>query len=262
LADRRRAAVLCAAGALALSAAAGARAEHYYVPPADGPAVENPCGDERAKGLDCPDLKMAKPRGMSVDHNLLRAETNIESRGRGPMQIRGNRSGRRRMDVKQIVHKRGHGVLRLPTHAILIFYSVPGQGRYWKMHHAASMELHEVEDDGDIGELVRRGPKLNYCLRDLQRTRHLHRSPHRRRFPGCSQDPHIKHRTLGTSVGWSDIYPASYDKNWVNVHGLHGCFWFVNRADPENYLYESDELNNAAARKVRLPARGGHVRRC
>ena len=58
---------------------------------------------------------------------------------------------------------------------------------------------------------------------------------------------------LGTSVGWSDVYPSTYYEQDVDVSGLHGCFalWMV--ADPYNELWESDDTDNASMVTVRLP---------
>ncbi|MCW2987180.1 MAG: hypothetical protein JWM24_118 [Solirubrobacterales bacterium] len=250
------------AAATALAAAATGAALAYYVPPADGPEVSNPCGDERATELACPDLKMAKPSGLYLTGNKLHATSNLRSRGKGPMEIRGKRTGPRTMRVNQVIYKLGRGKLQLPTNGHLVLYYVPGQGPYWKFHHAASFELRTVGSDGDPDELVRVGPKINYCLRDLTHTDPGKGSPAHPVYPGCSQNPREKYRTLGTSPGWSDIYPASYDKNWISVGGLHGCFWFIQRADPENYLYESNEINNAGMRKIHLPPKGGRVHGC
>ena len=63
--------------------------------------------------------------------------------------------------------------------------------------------------------------------------------------------------TLGTSVGWSDIYPSDYDHQWINVTGLRGCFAFVLRVDPKGLLVEMNERNNVSQRIVRLPYRRG-----
>jgi hypothetical protein len=257
---RQRAALAASAALLALPAIALSTAAAYYVPPDNGPQVANPCGDERAVELRCPDLMMAKPSGLYLTGSRLHATSNLRSRGKGPLEVRGKRTGRRTMRANQVIYKLGRGKLHLPTNGHLVLYNVPGQGPYWKFHHAASFELRTVGSDGDPDELVRVGPKINYCLRDLARTKPSPGSPKHRHYPGCSQNPHEKHRTLGTSVGWSDIYPASYDKQWISVSGLHGCFWFIHRADPENYLYESNELNNAGMRKISL--HHGHLGRC
>ena len=51
------------------------------------------------------------------------------------------------------------------------------------------------------------------CLRDLERTKPMSRSPGHRVYPGCNQDPGRQRVRLGTSVGWSDIYPAETTAN-------------------------------------------------
>ena len=62
--------------------------------------------------------------------------------------------------------------------------------------------------------------------------------------------------TLGTSVGWSDVYPSTYHEQYMNVTGLRGCFAYVHVADPKNGIYESNEDNNEGETIVRLPWRG------
>ena len=102
---------------------------------------------------------------------------------------------------------------------------------------------------------MRTGPKLNYCLRDLERTRPAGARP-ATPLPRLQPKPLPGRVTLGTSVGWSDIYPADYTKQWIKVKGLRGCFAFVMRVDPHNLLYESNERDNTSRRLVRLPFRG------
>ena len=68
--------------------------------------------------------------------------------------------------------------------------------------------------------------------------------------------------TLGTSVGWSDVYPSTYHEQWINVNGRRGCFAYVHVADPKNGIYESNEDNNEGETIVRLPWRGSGLRGC
>ena len=227
----------------------------------------NPCLGEHRKRLRCPDLQMGIPEDMFVTRSprgrvLLHATNNIKSRGKGPAMLRGRRSGRFEMKARQHIYRVDGTRKVVDTGAELYFYFIPGQGRYWKFHNAARFELWSLDADGHRDKLVRTGAKQNYCLRDLKHTRPDKRSPRRAVFPGCSQNPRAKGVTLGTSVGWSDIYPSTYDKQWISVSGLSGCFWFIHRADPENYLYESNELNNAGMRKIHLPPQGGRVHSC
>jgi hypothetical protein len=222
----------------------------------------NPCQSPRAAHLLCPNLRIGAPAEIYVQRSggrvLLRATSNVKSRGRGPIELRGIRDGRRSMRVNQRIYRVGGGHVDLRTRASLRFTDVGSYfgGRYWKVHQLARFELWSVDPRHRLLRRVRTGPKLNYCLRDLERTRPGRRSPSGAHYPGCSQDPFQHRVTLGTSVGWSDVYPAGYSKQWVAVKGLRGCFAFVMRVDPQNLLYESNERDNSARRLVHLPFQG------
>ncbi len=224
--------------------------------------VANPCEGPEASHLLCPNLRIGRPSELYVERHdgmlLLRATSDVMSRGRGPMELRGHRDGWRRMRVNQRIHRKGGGRLVLRTGASLRFTEVGAYfgGGYWKVHQLARFELRRVGPEGNAGPVIRTGPKLNYCLRDLERTRPGRRSPSARHYPGCNQDPYTDAVTLGTSVGWSDIYPADYDKQWIDVSGLRGCFAFAMTVDPKHLLFESNERDNTSRRLVRLPYRG------
>ena len=246
---------LCAVGALALVAA-----------PA-GAAGESPCEGPEAADLLCPDFRVGPAADLYVEHRgsgghgrtLLHAANDIRSRGRGPIELRGQLYKRNWMRANQAIYRVGGGVRIFRSEAKLHFYNVGSQwgGSYWKMHDPLSMEIWTLDEQRQPLQRVRKGPKVFYCLRDLQRTRAMTRSPSAFVYPGCSQDPGRKRVRLGTSVGWSDIYPAEYDRQWVNVGGLRGCFAYVMRVDPENLLFEENDHNNRSVRIVRLPYRDG-----
>jgi len=233
--------------------------------PATASAAEadNPCIGPGAKHLLCPNLRIAKPSELYVErtgggHVLLRATSDVESRGRGPMELRGRRNGWHSMRVNQRIYKAGGGHLTVPSRVTLRFTNVGSYwgGAYWKVHQLAHFDLLRVRGDGSLGPIVRTSPKLNYCLRDLEHTRPGRRSPSSRHYPGCRQDPYIDHDVLGTSVGWSDIYPAAYSKQWINVAGLRGCFAYRMTVDPKEVLFESNENDNTSQVLVRLPYPG------
>ena len=231
-------------------------------PASAAPAAGNPCQGPEARRFLCPNLRIGKPAEIYVerrgDRTLLRATSNVKSRGRGPLELHGHRNGWHTMRVAERIHRVGGGRLVVPTRATLHFTDVGPYfgGSYWKVHQLARFELWSVDRRGRLKRLVRTGPKLNYCLRDLERTRPGRRSPEHRHYPGCDQNPYTDAVTLGTSVGWSDVYPADYDKQWIPVGGLRGCFAFVMKVDPRNLLYESNERDNTSRRLVRLPYRG------
>lgn len=252
----RRPAALAGLALALIAATAHAESE-------SGNTVANPCVGPGSGHLLCPNLRIGPPSELHVERVnggrvLLRATSDVRSRGRGPMELHGRRDGRRKMRVNQQIYRAGGGHIDVRTHATLHFTNV-GQyfgGSYWKVHELARFELWSVDAHRRLERLVRTGPKLNYCLRDLERTRPGRHSPRHRHYPGCNQDPHRDAVTLGTSVGWSDIYPADYDKQWIDVTGLRGCFAFVMKVDPRDLLYESNEGDNTSRRLVRLPFRG------
>ena len=224
--------------------------------------IENPCIGPEAKRLLCPNLKIARPSELYVDLRgdqvLLRATSDVQSRGRGPMELRGRRDGPRSMKTNQRIYKAGGGHITVPSGAKLRFTYVGTYfgGSYWKVHQLATFHLIRVRADGTLGGIVRTSPKLNYCLRDLTLTRAGRRTPPGRVYPGCNQDPDRKRVKLGTSVGWSDIYPAAYHQQWIDVAGLRGCFVYRMIVDPKEHLFESNENDNRSQRRVRLPYRG------
>jgi len=233
--------------------------------PAGAAAKPNPCLDDRlAPALLCPDLKMKRPFDLSLDPTVkpgrvvLRAGNSIDNVGRGPAELSGVRSGRFGMRAAQRIYRRDGGRLGIFTGAKLFFKFVQGQTRYWKWRRAERFELWRLDDRGRRARLVRRGPKRDSCLRDLGHPfPRKPGSPRRRVYPSCSTEPSRRLETIGTSVGWSDIYPASYPEQWIDVTGLRGCFAYRHVVDPSKGIFESNERNNAASRVVRLPYRGG-----
>lgn len=258
---RRAVISLLALGAIAAGAATSAG---QTPPPAPPP---NPCANPLEE-LRCPDLVMSAPFDFVMDrktergHVLLRASSSINNHGTGPLELRGHRRGSRSMRVTQIIYRANGTRAFFPSQALLGFKLVSGQRygftypnfSYWKFRGAARFQLWSLDSQGKAAKLIRFGPKLFYCFRDLQRTRRSRRSPSRAVYPACSQNPKQRRVTLGTSVGWSDIYPYTYPEQYIDVTGLRGRFAYVQVADPFNRIVESNERNNVSEVLIRLPS--------
>ena len=166
------------------------------------------------------------------------------------------------MTVTQIVYRANGTRAFIPTEALLGFKFVSGRRygftypnlRYWKFRGAARFQLWSLDNEDHAVKLIRFGPKLFYCFRDLFRTRPSGRSPGKAVYPACSQNPAQQRVTLGTSVGWSDVYPYTYPEQYIDVTGLRGRFAYVQVADPFNRIVESNELNNLSETYVQLPS--------
>jgi hypothetical protein len=253
---------LCCAATLAGSAL-GAQPSQVEEPPA-----ENPCIGPDAGELRCPDLVMRRPWGIYSDRatklgrTVLRAGNVIDSVGDGPVELFGTRIGPRFMRARQRIHTRDGGRIGVATGGRLQFKFAHLSRFWWKFYNAARFELWRVDSSGRRTRRVRTGPKVSYCLRDLSHTRpRLARSPRSAVYPACSTNSRARHVTLGTSVGWADVYPPTYPEQWIDVTGLRGCFAYVHIADPTNRIYESDEDNNEAQVIVRLPFRPSERRK-
>lgn len=221
----------------------------------------NPCYGPRERAYRCPNLRMSRPTSVRLgrigNRSILYSTNSLDSRGAGPASLRGTRDGRLTMSARQLLHRRSGPPVSIDTGARLLFKAIPGQYRYWKWNGAARMELWRLDSTGRPLTRARVGPKTVYCLRDLKRRfGWLPGSPSHRVYPACSQRLGQRAVTLGTSVGWSDVYPATYHENWVDVTGLRGCFAYVHVADPTNVVYESNEDDNASSVVVRLPFTG------
>jgi|SRR5215831_459677 len=218
--------------------------------------------------LRCPDLVMSAPYRLHLDrttmrgHVLLRAASSVDNLGSGPMELSVHRGGGHTTVYQAIYDVRGHRHL-FPSRATLTFKYVPGERyerptieafSYWKLRHAAAFQLWSIDAHDRALRLVRTGPKVDYCLRDLFRTHPSRASPTQAVYPACSQDPYMKSDVLGTSVGWSDQYPYEYPEQWIDVTGLRGRFAYVQRADPDGLLIESDHENDVSETYVELPS--------
>jgi hypothetical protein len=253
----------------ALCVALAAVAMTLVAPPGALAKAANPCLDrEKRAKLWCPDLIMKRPFGLALDplvrpgRLVLRAGNSIDNIGLGPAELHGVRTSRYLMRGRQRIYRRSGGRIGISTGARLFFKQIAGQGRYWKYLHAARFELWRLDSQGRRVRRVKTGPKVSYCLRDLKHTRpRRRRSPRRFVYPGCNRSGATRRVTLGTSVGWSDVYPPSYPEQWIDVTGLRGCFAYRHIADPRNGIYESNERNNVATVTVRLPFRPG-AQRC
>jgi hypothetical protein len=222
-----------------------------------------PCRDP-AQHLVCPDLTMPPASAFVVQRtgrgrSLLRMDNYLVNVGPGRLQFRGRRNGRYTMEALQVVDRSGgRPPITFHTGATLTWKYVDGRrGNFWKFRNAARFELWAMNGRGYRTRYLTRGPKLDYCLRDLFQRRAGATVPAGARFGPCSQDLGATTVTLGVSIGWADGYPADYPDNWIDVTGRHGCFVIIQRADPLNHVMETSEGDNVSVKVLRLPYRPG-----
>lgn len=227
----------------------------------------DPC-ELAALHLRCPALLMSAPFELHFDRTtipgrvLLRASSSIDNHGAGPLELRVHRSDGHTVVYQAIYDRHGRAHL-FRTAAKVVFKHIPGEryeygnvgaADYWKLEHAAAFQLWAVDPNDQPTKLARSGPKVDYCLRDLLRTYPSRRSPRQPVYPACSRDPRMRRDVLGTSVGWSDVYPYAYPEQWIDVTGLRGRFAYVQIVDPDRLLFDSDPGRLVSETYLELPS--------
>jgi hypothetical protein len=202
-----------------------------------------------------PDLDQQAPSGLTVTSSQGRFKLGFTSStdniGIGPIWIRGVRDGRgRTMEAKQLVTF-GEGIRALPRVGRMRF-TVSGSHRHWHLLRFQSYELRRASSF----DVVMRDRKSGFCLLDRWgRTRKpVPRTPRARFLGDCAQgNPGARRVEHGTSVGFTDRYPAHFHGQNVDVTGVRaGRYWLVHRANPLGRLRELDYENNDAAVLIRI----------
>ena len=203
-----------------------------------------------------PDFDQRAPRGLVVSviagRWTLGFDSAVDNVGQGPARIRSRRDpGERTMQADQIVHL-SDGTTRVYPEVGRNRYVIEPPHRHW---HVLDFDRYELRRASDYA-LVVRDRKSGFCLADhyghAARRVAGFRGPH---FLGnCGQGrPDLLSVEQGTSVGYTDRYPANFHGQNVDLTGVPpGEYILVHRANPENLLEELDYTNNAASLRVRL----------
>ena len=172
---------------------------------------------------------MSPPANLSAatlyGHTLLLSQNSINNMGRGPAEMFGRRSGEYTMSAVQHLHLRRGGLHHDQHGRDAVLQADPGP-----------VPILEVAQRGGDAAVAARQSRQPCAVRARRSEDELLParpqadprllSPGRRGgriTRGAARATGRGTRTLGTSVGWSDIYPASYNENYIDVTGLTGA---------------------------------------
>jgi TolB protein len=211
------------------------------------------------RGSLLPDLDQQAPSSIVVMHEPGRTRIGftsaVDSIGAGPIHIRGARVGSARtMRADQLVHARDGSVSVVPGVGRLAYESHPPHF-HWHLEPYERYELRRASD----GALIGRDGKSGFCL--LDRWGHALRRPGivpgPPRFVGdcASGSPDARHVEQGSSVGYTDRYPAFFHGQDIDITGLRpGLYVLVHRANPLRLIRELRYTNNDSSALIRLSA--------
>jgi hypothetical protein len=204
-----------------------------------------------------PDLDQRAPRGLVLTAIRGRIKLGFTSAtdviGRGPMRILGRRPSRRVRSMRgdQLIELAGGG-LRVERDVARVRYTWSSSHSHWHVLRFQTYELRRADDF----RLVVRDRKSGFCLADhygfAARRVQRFRGP---RFLGhCGPGrPDLLSVSQGTSIGYTDRYPAHFHGQNVDITGVAaGLYVLVHRANPTHLLRELRYDNNAASALIRI----------
>jgi hypothetical protein len=208
-----------------------------------------------------PDVVERPPTSLRLSNSsgrwLLGFTTAVDNVGEGPFVVVGRRPpGSAAMKAAQRVTL-GPGRFRVYPDVGLLHYQSVGNHHHWHFQPYERYELRSLD-----GIVVVRDHKQGFCLADHygQAPGIAHGPPHF--LDNCaSNDPGATRLVEGTSVGYTDIYPAYFHGQSVDITGVPaGRYLLVNRVNPFLRFRELRYDNNAATLAIRLRWVGGSPR--
>ena len=203
-----------------------------------------------------PDFDQRAPFRLTLAGTKLGFSSATDNVGEGAIWIRGFRAGAGLpMRVQQLV-RLSDGTVRVYEGAGRLRYTPSPSHTHWHILDFQRYELRRAD-----GTLVVRDRKSGFCLAD-----HYGLAAHRvRDFTGprflgnCGEGrPDLLTIQQGTSIGFTDRYPAHFHGQNVDLRGVPaGIYILVHRANPSNRIRERTLANNAASVRLRLRWRGG-----
>ena len=206
-----------------------------------------------------PDFDQRAPFNLSLAGTKLGFSSATDNIGDGPVWVRGARGATTApMRARQLV-RLSDGAVRSYADAGRLRYTPSPTHTHWHLLDFQRYELRTLD-----GTLIVRDRKSGFCLADhygLARRRVAIFSGGRF-YGNCAQsDPQALSVEQGTSVGYTDLYPAHFHGQSLELQGVPaGVYNLVHRANPQERLEELDYSNNAASLRIRLDWVGGTPR--
>jgi len=186
----------------------------------------------------------------------LRFTSTIANIGAGALRIQGSRDGGENWAVIQWLDEPDGQPSGRMTGATLVF---GGHGHeHWHLRFGASYRLRAVEG-GEVGSQTKAG----FCFFDQVRLDPpIAGAPTDRQFltESCGTESSTEVE-MGMSVGWSDPYFWQLEDQSVDITGLpDGRYRLTAQADPDGWIAESDESNNATWTELQIGTLQGGLR--
>lgn len=179
---------------------------------------------------------------------LLRFSTEVANAGDGPLEIWGGSVSGSSQQVFQRIYQEDGGS-RDQLAGEFVYHA--GHGHI----HFEGFATYDLKLTDASGAIVASGGKTSFCLINI-----------RQPFANVTANAGVVHgrggsscgQVQGISAGYSDVYSASLDDQWIDVTNVaNGTYWLEIETDPENNIQETNETNNTA--RVQITINNGVV---
>lgn len=206
-----------------------------------------------------PDFDQRAPFRLKIQGTKLGFASATDNVGEGPIWVRGTRPNTTSpMHAQQLVRMSDRSV-RTYGEAGRLRYTPSSTHTHWHLLGFQRYELRTLE-----GELMVRDRKSGFCLADHYglAARRVQRFTGARFLGNCeTSNPGALAVEQGTSVGFTDLYPANFHGQNLELRGVPaGVYLLIHRANPHQRLEEIDYTNNDASLRIRLSWQGGAPR--
>jgi hypothetical protein len=154
------------------------------------------------------------------------------------------------MDAKQLLVLRPDSLRVVDGTGLFLRYTVAPPHYHWHLLGYVRFELRRASDFS----LIVRDHKSGFCLADHYGIAPgIHHGPPR--FLGsCGQfEPRLRSVEEGTSVGYTDRYPANFHGQNLDLTGVPpGNYWLVHRVNSDWGLREQRYDNDVASLLIRI----------
>ena len=203
-----------------------------------------------------PDFDQRAPFRLAILGTKLGFASATDNVGEGPVWVRGRRpNASGPMRAQQLVRMSDRSV-RSYEDAGRLRYTPSPSHTHWHLLGFQRYELRTLD-----GKLLVRDRKSGFCLADHYglAARRVAAFTGGRFYGDCAQgDPGALSVEQGTSIGFTDLYPAHFHGQNLELRGVPaGVYLLVHRANPDQRLEELDYTNNDASLRIRVTWEAG-----
>jgi hypothetical protein len=198
-----------------------------------------------------PDLDQRAPFRLTMAGTKLGFASATDNIGEGPVWVRGSRARAQGLMRAQQLVRMSDDSVRTYADAGHLRYTPSPTHTHWHLLRFQSYELRTLD-----GKVLVRDRKSGFCLADHYglAARRVAVFSGGRFYGNCAQgNPRALSVEQGTSVGFTDLYPAHFHGQNLELRGVPaGVYLLVHRANPGHRLEELDYTNNDASVRIRL----------